>query len=361
MENNNWIYDFESKVPSFLELMQINNYKHFKYTLTGDINKNYNKWGLANTVYAVKIMYITGLLSNYKDVKINNIYKKIISNTKLDGSIYDPFLTKLTAKERLAKFIRNLNNEKLTSIRDTNRAETRQSFAAIYLLNKKPNHPFLNLPKSEVEIESFLSDFDWQYPWHAGSHFSHLLFFLKMNAVFFEDKRDTSLIQAAVNWINNIQNKIDGSWYTGINVPINQKINGAMKVLTGLEVANIKSFNYPEKLIDMALLSTNDAQACDNFNIVYVLYCANKLAPNYRFDDIEKFLMNRLNLYKEYYHPEYGGFSFYKNQSNNVLYGKKLAESKNEPDIHGTTMFTWGLALIDNILDLNLKFKVPLN
>ena len=99
----------------------------------------------------------------------------------------------------------------------------------------------------------------------------------------------------------------------------------------------------------------------DNFNIVYVLYCANKLAPNYRFDDIEKFLMNRLNLYKEYYHPEYGGFSFYKNQSNNVLYGKKLAESKNEPDIHGTIMFTWGLALIDKMIGLNLDFKVPLN
>ncbi len=66
-------------------------------------------------------------------------------------------------------------------------------------------------------------------------------------------------------------------------------------------------------------------------------------------------------MYTDYYWPGYGGFSFYKDRANDIYYGKKITKGLAEPDIHGTAMFVWGIALIDKILNLGLNFKIPLN
>ena len=120
------------------------------------------------------------------------------------------------------------------------------------------------------------------------------------------------------------------------------------------------SFKYAQKIVDTLLLAKNDIQACDNFNIVYVLkYCNEILNGAYRFDEIEEFFYQRLSVYKDYYFPRIGGFSFYKNKSNMAYYGAYLSSGKREPDIHGTVLFLWGISLIAQVLKINdkLNFK----
>ena len=133
-----------------------------------------------------------------------------------------------------------------------------------------------------------------------------------------------------------------------------------MKIITGLKVVNKVNFKYPEKMIDNILLAINDEQACDNFNIVYVLkYCNELTQYNYRYPEIKEFMIERLNIYKQYYHQRIGGFSFYKNRARDVYYNAYISKGKNEPDIHGTIMFLWGISIIAQVLKFNndLKFK----
>lgn len=231
------------------------------------------------------------------------------------------------------------------------------------LLCKTPLSIYTRLPYTQDTVTSFLENYDWSRPWHAGSHFSHLLFFLKQNAVLFDYKTEVAeaLIDYGSEWVNRIQSPEDGSWYTGVGVSMAEKMNGAMKILTGLHAAGRYEINYAEQLIDTALTAMNDREACENFNIVYVLYGASKNAPRYRRDDIEKFLMDRVHLYKKFYYPGFGGFSFYQSRANTKFYGKEITAGKNEPDIHGTLMFTWGLTIINEMMDIGLDFKVPLN
>lgn len=357
MKNINWLYDIKDSIFSFLEKMSEKEMSFFRYSYSGDILGKEKKWGLANLVFAVKILYIIDKLKDIDHNSKNNLYKSIISFSKIKGYIYDPFISKSGVTKTLRRYIYG----NYLAINEIRRAETRQSFAAIYLLGQKPKIPFVDIPDSKKKVENFLSRLDWSHPWSAGSHFSHLLFFLKMNAIFFDDlKKEEDLIEYSIEWISNIQSKKDGMWYRD-NPGLKEKINGAMKILTGYHAAFIYDFPFAEKIIDTVLLGVNDSDACSNFNIVYVLYCANKIFPDYRKEEIRNFLINRLGIYKEYYHKDIGGFSFLRKKANEMYYGKRVSEGKNEPDIHGTIMFIWGISLIDRILDLKLSFKIPLN
>jgi hypothetical protein len=90
-----------------------------------------------------------------------------------------------------------------------------------------------------------------------------------------------------------------------------------------------------------------------------VLYCCNK-ATDYRVDDIKNFCLKRLSQYRRYYHENKGGFSFHKDRANDVYYGARITKGLNEPDIHGTVMFLWGITLISRILKLDLGLKEPI-
>lgn len=362
MKNIEWLSEIKPKLKNFLTLMNIDNYSYIKYSLSGDNNKNYKEWGLGNLVFTVKILYISGLINELNVEQKQNLYNSIIKFSKNDSQIFDNYISGFTFKEKLLNII-NSNNKRIENKINTQRAETRQSFAALHLLDKTPMKPYKLIPYTESDIEKYLNSFNWNTPWAAGSHFSHLLFFLYYNSEILNFKKQNSsvLIQDAINIVNRLQNKDDGCWYAGENITLSEKINGAMKILTGLHAANVYDIQYPKKLIDTALSGINDSEACSNFNIVYVLYGATKVEPNYRKNEIAEFLINRLNLYKEFYYEEIGGFSFNKKKANDIYYGKKITIGKDEPDIHGTIMFVWGISIINSILNLGLNYKIPIN
>ncbi|ODS40451.1 hypothetical protein BEH94_05945 [Candidatus Altiarchaeales archaeon WOR_SM1_SCG] len=363
-ENIDWIFELKDKVPQFLDRLKGKRIPgFFHYSLSGDLYNEDVNWGLGNTVFAAKIYYTINLVDNLPRKDVDSMADFIRSFQKRDGSIYDPLITRKNFRHKLF-YIRHLDFKRLINndgIQQTRRAETRQSFASLLLLKSHPDLPYLQIPYSFEEVDKYLNALDWTMPWGAGSHFSHLLFFYKVNREVFNVHRDETddLIEFAIEFVNKFQSPEDGSWYKG-NSSIQQKVNGAMKIITGLKAVNKVTFKYPEKLIDLCLKAVNDTHACDNFNIIYVLKYANELTQgSYISKEIEKFCYNRLGIYRKYYYPEIGGFSFLPGKSNEIYYGTKITKGFNEPDIHGTVMFLWGIAIISQILGMNeeLGFK----
>ena len=355
MENINWLYSLKEKVPNFLKEMKgKRNPGFFRYSLSGDVYDEDVKWGLGNTVFAVKIYYTLDLLKNLPKEEKLAMADFIKSFQKEDGTIYDPLVKKQAFFREKLSAIKNLNFSNFFH-QQTIRAETRQAVSALKLLGEKPDISYQNFPKTKEEIISYLDNLNWENPWGAGSHFSHLIFFLKNSDLEIKEE----LINCAVDWVNKLQNSKDGSWYIG-NPTLQQKINGAMKIITGLRVAEKLNFKYPKKLIDLCLKAKNDEHACDNFNIIYALHYASKAAENnYRLNEVKEFALDRLKIYKNYYFPEISGFSFLPNKANIYYYGAKITKGLKEPDIHGTVMFLWGISIIAQVLriDKELEFK----
>jgi hypothetical protein len=227
------------------------------------------------------------------------------------------------------------------------RAETRQAYSALALLGEPARTPTFPYMRDARSVVSFLDRLDWAQPWGAGSHFSHLLFFL-FNS---DHPRREELIDRSVEYVGRLQ-RDDGTWYRG-SPSLAQRINGAMKVLTGLKVIGRTAVDRAPELVDTCLAATHDSHACDNFNIVYVLSHAAQRAPGYREEEIRRFCLDRLAVYRRYYHPELGGFSFWLDAANRDYYGARVSAGRHEPDLHGTTLFTWGLCVIARLLGID--------
>jgi len=354
MKNIEWLLGLKQKVPRFLEKLKGGKVPgFFHYSLSGDLYGEDIKWGLGNTVFAVKIYYTLGLLETLPQNQKREMAGFIKSFQSKDGTIYDPLIRRKAFLREKVLAIKNLNLSNFFH-QQTVRAETRQAISALKLLNENPDILYNDFPKTEKEVYCYLSNLEWQKPWDAGSHFSHLIFFLKNSTT----KEKDSLIEFAIEWVNRLQNIKDGAWYRG-NPNLQQKINGAMKVITGLKVAEKINFQYSHKLIDLCLSAKNDSSACDNFNIVYVLHYANRISGGtHRGREIKKFAEERLEIYKKHYYPEIGGFSFLPGKANTHYYEAKITKGLNEPDIHGTCMFLWGISIIGQILKISEKLKL---
>jgi len=350
MKDISWIFSLKNKVPVFLkELSGKKRSGFYHYSLSGDYFGEKIKWGLGNSVFFLKIIYTLGLEKKYSR-EVQETAEFIKSFQRKDGLFSDFLIAFLSLPSRAVKTIKDsdfgiiLNNQ-------TARAETRQAISSLSLFQTKPNYTYNDFPKTKRETTKYLANLNWRSPWGAGSHFSHLLFFLHYSSL--SNKKE--LINHSVDWVNQYQCDEDGFWYKNNPSP-QQKINGTMKVITGLKVINKVNFKYAQKIIDNALLMTSDKQACDNFNIVYVLKCCGEITKkSYRFNDIIRFMFDRLDKYKEYYYPNIGGFSFNRNKAGQFYYGALVSRGKNEPDIHGTVMFLWGISIIAQVLGINKK------
>ena len=360
MQEIEWIFELKNSVPRFLNKLEGRKTVFFHYSLMGDIHSEDVHWGLGNTVFAVKIYYTLDMLDSLSKEEKEGLINYIKSFQKEDGSIFDPLVNNKAALRNKAGSLINLDFSNFFGEK-TKRAETKQSFSALMLMNSKPERPYLKVPGTVEEVEKYLKSLNWKKPWGAGAHFSTLLFFLHANKKLFGVcEAAEELIDYAIDWINKLQSPGDGCWYVGRNISTHEKINGAMKVITGLSVVDKLYFKYPEKLIDICLSADENQHACDCVDIVYVMHYANKLTGgNYRYNEIVDFCYKQLKSYKEHYFPDIGGFSFYKHRANQYYYSAKITRGLDEPDIHGTVLFLWSIAMISQILsiDKELGFK----
>lgn len=356
MREAKWLFELKTKTPQFLEKLKGKKIPgFFHYSLSGDLDNENTKWGLGNSVFAIKIYHTLGILPSLPLQEKNDLANFIRAFRDSRGYFFDPLVREKSRGRNLLISIKRKNLSSRPS-QETMIAETRQALSALQLLGEKAIAPAFYIPNSPETVTRYLQKLPWQKPWHAASHFSHLLFFLKNSDL----ANKSALINNAINWLQKTQNPSDGAWHQG-SPSWQEKINGAMKIMTGLKTAERLNFAYPEKLADLCLKNKNKARhACDHFNLVYVLHYANKVASNnYRLAEIKKFSAEKLEIYKKYYFPKVGGFSFWPGKANDRYYGAKITKGLNEPDIHGTCMFLWGISIIAKILGINeeLGFK----
>jgi hypothetical protein len=353
-----WIFSLKNEVLAFLEHQKSKSVKgYYKYSFSGDLYDENTHWNVGSSVFALRCYYSLGVERN-SDINDAIHYIKTFRDDKL---IYDKLIYKKSFLRNVLVSLKSHDFNNLINFKYKN-AETRQCLSSLLLYDEMPDDIILDIPINKIEIYKYLSSLQWEEPWGAGSHFSHLMFFnktaLKTGQINNEEfKRN---ITNARKWIESIQCSKTGGWFKG-NPEKRNIINGAMKVITGLIAVDIKEIYFAKELVDTCLISANNEHACDNFNIILVLHFLNKqLKNNYRYEEIKIFALDRLSKYKAHYKNKQGGFSFYPCHTNERYYGAKITKGKNEPDIHGTFLFLYGISLIAEILNINdaLGFKV---
>lgn len=353
-EFEEWIKELKIKTPQFLKKMRSKNSGFYRFSFSGDLYPEYVKWGLGNSIYSLKVYASL----NIQPSKKSNIFEFIKSFEQKDGFFRDRLISIFSFPLRFIYSIRN--NDFLNLNNNQNMvAETRQAISILKFYGQYSNSFYPNyFPRSKEGIKNYIFGLDWNKPWRAGSHFSHLIFFLSISKL----RDSVDLITYAFHCINKIQNSNDGCWYTG-NVSNSEKINGVMKILTAYRAANLYldfpiKVKYSKKIIDFALKVKNDKHACDNFNITFVLCTLGKVTKNYKEDLIKKFMLERLDIYKKFYYSSYGGFSFNEKKSGYFYYSAPVTRGKNEPDVHGTAMYIWGITVIANYFNLLKKYDL---
>ena len=327
------------------------------------VNEGVSDYGrkikLGFSIYALKIFFMTGdwdkLSSENKTEWINfiNNHQKSISGYPDHSFIDENYLAyfrenkyKYFMKDT-AKYLLNKNFEKNFELNNkfllnSIRAESKQCIATLYQVGFKNKYIYYDFPRSD--ISTFLDSFDWTKPWSAGAQFSGLTVFSKTQVV--SKKEYESLKDQLFTYITKKVNK-DGAYYIGNQPSKAQTVNGAMKVITGLDWID-EEIHYPERLIDLCLNIDPSQEGCDLVDIVYVLYkCSNQ--TNYKKKEIIIYLKNiELIINKHFFH-EIGGFSYYLNKSQTSYYGVEVTRGLNTPDIHGTILLTWLIAMIFDI------------
>jgi len=344
-----WSQELLNEVKRFLSNQQDSKIPgYFRYSVSGDLFANPNNSNLAGSIFALKLYAMIG---EKDEAIIKPIADRVLSFQRPDGSFTDPSVCR---KRLLRNILSSIKHRQLSTLGNQEyiRAETRQAYSALLLHDVLPKIIDADIPTNPKEILTFLSRLDWTHPWGAGSHFSHLLFFLSLfrKANTLTEEQYLEARSTATTFIASLQNE-DGAWYTG-KPSHRQKVNGAMKVISGLIVDDLP-FDLPDRLIDLCLAEevNKNNDACDQINQILVLrYSDQLLHHDYRQDDIQTFCINALDQWSDYYFPKQGGFSFHKHHANNRYYAAKITKGLNEPDIHGTVLFVWGLSMMKELL-----------
>lgn len=238
-----------------------------------------------------------------------------------------------------------LRNRKSNNLR----AETRQSAATLLMVGERPKYPLPQEIKTTDDAKKYVDALDWSNPWGAGSHVSHQLFMLSVNNQCFDDlEGNKNLVDALLQELKRYYHPDTGTWHKG-NPPDAIKINGAMKIFSGLQWF-YRPYPDTRALLDFALKQPFESDGCGFLNRLFVVYQAQKgVEPGYRQVELRKLVQDALKRVLEFRQAD-GGFSFYKNKSQTRYYFVPVSKGLPVSDLHGTAMFVWAIALCLELL-----------
>ena len=347
--------NLESSLEAFLDSLNIDNF-NYNPSLKGNTKAGENI-SLGFACYATKILFTIN--SEKLDDKVFKdklvIYLKSFNQTKrgfpensfIDNDYFKEYRKNyptLIGKNILKYFLGKIPFRQIFpnyKLKEFIRAESKQTLATLAQINYSYNLYTQGYPKTNLELKEFCKNLDWSLPWNAGAQLSGVATF---NAISGNGEEISSILDEVL--IDLL--KDDGTYYEGQEVGASEKINGAMKVITGMDWLNLR-IHEPQNLIDTCLKHVPSSEGCDIVDVIYVLYKCHQIT-DYKSAEIEEYLQNLLPKIMEHYHPEYGGFSYFINKSQTHYYGVKVTEGLDTPDIHGTTLLVWALSMIFDIL-----------
>ncbi len=353
---------FENIPTETLEFIgKLNKNNNFDVTPTKqDFTKMGKKINMGYVCYSLKILKMTNnwltLSQEQKDKWINILYDyqtldyKNFDNYYVDPEVYNYFnksISTFTIKTHLKKtanYVLKKNFEdKSKHIFKTLNADNKQTISTLsdlgYQIKHQPEISF----EGHSNLVNYLDSYDWSEPWNAGAQFSSVALYNTVFKLGFE--------QDLERFIENKINYETGSYFDKKPHNNRQIINGAMKVITGLDWMNVPIHN-PEKLIDFCLNNKPEFEGCDLVDYIYVL-CKTTNQINYRKKEVNKILLEVLEYLKLLYHKDEKGFSYFVNKSQTHYYGIKITKGSNIPDLHGTILSVWAIVMILDALEKN--------
>ena len=336
--NKEWV----DKVIKFMNEIEGLDYQ---WTLKGFNNAKLSSCGLF-----AKLVYIFQNYIDNEQFKTINIVNHILNYKHKSGFYIDNTnqTNDIIAESRQAlSGINNLSNynEKLKNIMEQQNIKLKVD---------------LNLFYDNDDNLYFMHDHLWDNPWSAGAQLSHYLYYLNHNIEISNNEEEKQIYQQKIDKVLHQlkkYEKIDGWYHRKPQDHI--RINGIMKVFTGIDAINYKYSNMTEiikVIIDDMLLKNPEAGGCNIYDYVYVLSKSKDI--NYRLKECKEKLIKVYNLILSYQHND-GGFSYNRNSTTQVIYSKRITDGGCRGGIHGTTLMCMALTLIDNFCDLGLNLKLP--
>jgi len=345
----------KSSVPVFLGSLYRND-GFFSYSRDKDLHSPRLRWGLGNTVFAMKTYGILKAIDKLEPSVKRDCASFIKGFETRPGTFSDPLLHRAIALKNKLSGLKNLNFSDFFC-QKTVMAETRQAFAALMLMGERPSGPFTGVPYSTKSADDYFRRLNWKNTWAAASHLSHLVFFYRYNSELFGYYTPLAgqLTSHCLEKLDSLQDEKEGLWFERSG-PDRQKVNGAMKIISAFVLAQRSTIRYPEKIIDYlrSLKKAYYYDGCDNLNCMYVLcHAFESTGRRYKANQVAEFCQEALKRYERYFYPAEGGFSFLPDDSPRNYYGLKVTGRFSGPDLHGTMMFTWAVALAARTLGLH--------
>ncbi len=366
--DTNFYLDIPNNVFNFLKTLQKDNiYKYFP-TPEG-LTKAGNSIELGFSCYAMKIYYMTSnwdkLSTQDRDnwVKFINSFqnteKQFPKNSFIDQNLVSSINNfdiseslKYQLKFILTKLgIKHYDSRNDLMLKSVN-ADTKQALATLAEVKEESFHkvamPFLNTN----DLLNHLENLNWMKPWTSGAQFSSFCVYSAINNNIYNSELES--------FTNKIYVQDTGSYHSPNLSDKREIINGAMKIITGLDWINVP-IHDPKQLINFCLSNIPESEGCDIVDFVYVLYKCSKQV-NHRKDEINKLFIEILEQIKKLYNKQDNAFSYYINQSQTYYYGAKISNGENRADIHGSVLCLWAVLMILESLDLkqeDLKIIKP--
>ena len=369
-ELKSFLREVEEKNIEFLNSLKDRD-SDYRFNLTKDgLTEPGKNITLGFSCYALKLYYILGYWDNLDEIQkdgwvtfIKNFQKNTSSFNKNifeDKNYIEAFNDTTTFKK-----IKNITKSSLNYIGLKNylshdeklsnslRAETKQAISSLFQVNENDIFTYSEFKDGDTQLLEYLTSLNWENPWASGGQFSSLCVFSKIN-------NETINIEVLSKFSDTLANNDTGAYYIGKKPNDSLTINGAMKIISGLDWIE-KEIRFPNRLIDLCLSINPFNGGCDLVDLVYVIYTSQQ-NNNYKKKEIADYLINIVKKIENHYFPDLGGFSYFENKCQTEYYGVKISKSQNQPDLHGTLLLVWALSMIREILefdDFNWKILKP--
>jgi hypothetical protein len=226
-------------------------------------------------------------------------------------------------------------------------AETKQALATLAEVGATARRSFRGFPLTPEGVRDFLETKDWSRPWGAGGQTAGLVVFLKTQAPALLVSRDVDeLLGICRDFYAGLVDPESGAYFRGRRPCHGELINGAMKVLMGLEWLEVPP-HRADRLIDTCLAHPPSADGCHLVDAIYVLH--RSLNGGEASAKVRAYCAHVVELIRRHANDD-GGFSFHCGKAQNNYYGVPISRGLDESDLHGTCLLVWALAMIWKML-----------
>lgn len=363
--DKNFLLEVQESTLNFTESLKQGNSFQFRPCKVG-LTQNGERLELGFSCYGLKIYYMAGkwdsLNHSMKTEWIDYINSfqfidaRFPSNSYIDKNLlssYENFEIKTNLKYLAKSFLNIIPGFNFDSknevLKKAINAETKQAISTLHEVGAVSKAKLENIYTDSNSVEKYLDSLDWSRPWSAGAQFSSLCVY--------ETTQGFGILNQLQSYISKLSNKGTGSYFTVQPKTSREIINGAMKVISGLDWIN-SEIHRPKELIDFCLNNKPVLEGCDFVDYIYVLYKCSKQTSYKKEKIIQLFSEISVEL-KKLFNKNDGGFSYFEGKSQTHYYGSEITIGKNVSDIHGTLLCLWAVLMILETMELkNLNTNI---